>query len=150
MLVLRSFFLKVNFLASCFRKIAGARKRPSFSRLRPIYASLLSNGSLGISLVHRSWNQINNIHFSIYLSIDRYRSLSGSISISKKEPTLKGRNQRKVLTPCPRHCSPTMPPGHHSLSFFNRSDQDKWVGFVLLSTYAILCLRSWSCWAKGS
>jgi len=143
-LVLRSFFLKVNFLASCFRKIAGARKRPSFSRLRPIYSSLLSNGSLGISLVHRSWNQINNINLSIYLS--------GSISISKKEPTLKGRNQRKVLTPCPRHSSPTMPPGRKGppFSFFLQSFRSGQVGWFRPSIYAILCLRSWSCWAKGS
>ncbi|KAK7231245.1 hypothetical protein RIF29_48420 [Crotalaria pallida] len=31
--------------------------------------------------------------------------------------------------------------GHHSLSFFNRSDQDKWVGFVLLSTQFSVFVR---------
>jgi hypothetical protein len=143
-LVLRSFFLKVNFLASCFRKIAGARKRPSFSRLAPPYLFISFIKWIGISLVHRSWNQINNINLSIYLS--------GSISISKKEPTLKGRNQRKVLTPCPRHSSPTMPPGRKGppFSFFLQSFRSGQVGWFRPSIYAILCLRSWSCWAKGS
>ncbi|XLS64896.1 hypothetical protein HN51_024870, partial [Arachis hypogaea] len=52
-----------------------------------------------------------------------------------KNQYLKGVTNGR-FSPCPRHCSPTMPPGRKcpSLSFFNRSDQDKWVGFVLLST----------------
>ena len=68
-----------------------------------------------------------------------------------EEPTLKGRTDGR-FSPCPRHCSPTMSPGRKGppFSFFNRSDQDKWVGSFRPSIYAILCLRSWSCWAKGS
>jgi len=49
------------------------------------------------------------------------------------------------------HCSPTMPPGRKGapFSFFLQSFH-KWVGSFRPSIYAILCLRSWSCWAKGS
>lgn len=50
----------------------------------------------------------------------------------------------------PQHSEVWGERGHHSLSFFNRSDQHKWVGSFRPSIYAILCLRSWSCWAKGS
>ena len=70
-----------------------------------------------------------------------------------EDPTLKGRNQRKVLTLSPTLFSDDVPWAKGATIFFlsfNRSDQDKWVGSFRPPIYAILCLRSWSCWAKGS
>ncbi|XLR32865.1 hypothetical protein HN51_052796 [Arachis hypogaea] len=83
------------------------------------------------------------LNISIFLSIDRYididlyLDLSPYLSKLRKNQYLKGVTNGR-FSPCPRHCSPTMPRGMDkrkgpSLSFFNRSDQDKWVGFVLLS-----------------
>ena len=88
------------------------------------------------------------LNISIFLSIDRqkdidlYLDLSPYLSKLRKNQYLKGVTNGR-FSPCPRHCSPTMPPGRKgpSLSFFNRSDQDKWVCFVLLSTQFSVFVR---------
>lgn len=58
-----------------FRKIAGALTRPSFTWLHPIHSSLFSNGYLGISLVHKSWNSYMSSFFTkktkVVLIIDK-------------------------------------------------------------------------------
>jgi len=98
-------------------------KRPSFSRLRPIRSAI-------------------SIYQYIYLDLSPY--MRKNQHLKGRNQHLKGRNQRKVLTPCPRHSSLTMPRGergHHSLSFFYRSDQDKWVVFGLLSTQFFVFVR---------
>ena len=62
-----------------------------------------------------------------------------------EDPTLKGRNQRKVLTLSPTLFSDDVPWAKGATIFFlsfNRSDQDKWVGSFRPPIYAILCLRS--------
>lgn len=94
------------------------------------------------SLVHRSWKRINR-NLSKDLSIERSRSLSSSISISKYY-------RNRSLSPT------TMPPGRkergrHSLSFLNRSDHFShsllfvWgpglVRFLLLSTQFSVFVR---------
>ncbi|XLR04080.1 hypothetical protein S83_070278, partial [Arachis hypogaea] len=80
-----------------------------------------------------------------YIDIDLYLDLSPYLSKLRKNQYLKGVTNGR-FSPCPRHCSPTMPRGMDkrkgpSLSFFNRSDQDKWVGFVLLSTQFSVFVR---------
>lgn len=60
-----------------------------------------------------------------------------------EEPTLKGRNQRKVLTLSPTLFSDDVPWAKGAtILFLSSSDQDKWVGSFRPPIYAILCLRS--------
>lgn len=70
-----------------------------------------------------------------------------------EEPTQQGRNQRKVLTLSPTLFSNDVPWAKGATILFLSSivpiRTRGLVRFVLLY-YAILCLRSWSCWAKGS
>nr|AGC78985.1 hypothetical protein [Vicia faba] len=62
----------------------------------------------------------------------------------RKNQHLKGVTNGRFSPPVPdivlRRC-PLGERGHHYLSFFNRSDQDKWVGFVLLSTQFSVFVR---------
>jgi len=71
--------------------------------------------------------------------------------LNMEEPTQQGRNQRKVLTLSPTLFSDDVPWAKGATILFLSSIVPiRTSGSFRPPIYAILCLRSWSCWAKGS